>query len=139
MQHTATHCNTLKHLSPCVLHTHTHTHMRVCSFYRQRDWQLSVDAATHCNSLQHTATHCNTLQHLSSCILRTHTHTHTHVCVVFIAKKTCDCQWTQTHSLRNWRGLPHCSGFHCKLRPNGLSVAVYCSVLQRVAVYCSVM
>ena len=43
LQHTATHCNTLK--MPWV------------------ELKVDVLTATQCNALQHTATHCNTLQH----------------------------------------------------------------------------
>jgi len=50
LQHTATHCNTLKEIA------NQHSTMDCLEL------PLSKHSATHCNKLQHTATHCNTLQ-----------------------------------------------------------------------------
>jgi len=49
-QHTATHCNTLQHIEPCLPPR-----------WLQRS--VCLEAATHCVALHHTATHCNILRH----------------------------------------------------------------------------
>jgi len=99
--------------------------------------------ATHCNTLQHTATHCNTLQHTALCIphapfrkeaceIVTLTHTHTqnkadNACV--LRKGACGIQ-RAAGLLRDFVYVWRSSHAQlCELR---------CSVLQCVAVHCSV-
>jgi len=58
LQHTATHCNTLQHIT-----SHYKEPREPSNMLHDLILQLT---ATHCNTLQHTATHCNTLQQMST-------------------------------------------------------------------------
>jgi len=63
LQHTATHCNSLRTHCNTLQHTATN-----CNSLQH--------TATHCNSLQHTAAHCNTLQLTAAHCNNITTHTH---------------------------------------------------------------
>jgi len=141
MQHTATHCNILHHASKhCNTLQHTAPH---CNTLHH--------TATPCNALQHRATHCNTVQRTAS-HLSTLQHTTTHcnilytddqeeengeywqICVVgpiaafilSVLRARCCLSWQ-----RPWLQQLCCSVLQC--------VAVWSSVLQRVAACCRVL
>jgi len=96
LQHTATHCNTLRlsRIFPCVSHTAAHrnrleriaTHCNTLRFSRRSP--CVSHTAAHCNALQHTATHCVFLGHLpvSSCVLG---HRPVSPCAFPFSKRTC--------------------------------------------------
>jgi len=132
LQHTAPHCNTLKHISQRCRRTFGGVASYQC---------VMQPAATHCNTLQRTATHaatpCNTLERIAfhewvmsctssasslldeSCLPMSHVSEMSHVSKWVMSQK-----WVMSHSLSS-----HC----CK----GSVVLMYCSVLQRAAVCCS--
>ena len=78
LQHAATHCNTLQHLDAPIICVTNCVQMPLRLVHRihvtspaesrrvQHHGHISVDTATHCNTLQHPATSCNTLQHPST-------------------------------------------------------------------------
>ena len=68
VQHTATQCNTVQHMSQrmgwCFCHG---IHLqKILSRYSSQEKQKLQRTATHCNTLQHTATHCDTLRHTAT-------------------------------------------------------------------------
>ena len=109
LQHTATHCNTLQH------------------------------TATHCNTLQQTATHCNRLQH---------TATHYESYGSWAMPQPCHTyeSRTATHCNTLQHTATHCNRLHATAMSHlwitcvtWLIIHRWCSVLQCVAVCCSVL
>jgi len=141
LQHTATHCNSLQHTRAghkrCIhmlLHTATYRntlhHTATCSNYKRLMSRGCIGSdtlqhtASHCTTLQHTATHCNMLQHTAPhCNTLQHTATHCTRCVTY----SC---FARVH-LGSASGHAMCSVLQC--------VAVCCSVLYRVNVCFSVL
>jgi len=141
--HTATHCNTLQHTAT---HCNAFIQMRGRRTKRDRNtggsrWVVPAHwhdsdthsntlqhTATHCNTLQHTATHCNTLQHTAThCNTLQHTATHLHEWEADEEKKI------ETREVADER-----SQHHPPWRVLRQIDPVCCSVLQCVAVCCSV-
>ena len=86
LQHTATHCNTLQHISQMI--ESRHLWLTLCNTLQP--------TATHCNTLQHTSTRCNTLQHTAKhCNTLQHTATH------------CNTYHTATHCNTLQHTAPH--------------------------------
>jgi len=77
--------------------------------------------ATHCSTLQHTTTYCNALQHATT---RCNMLLHTHKIFWFVC-------WCHTPGISSQRVAVCCSVLQW--------IAMYCSVLQRVAACCSVL
>jgi len=119
LQHTATHCNTLQHIATQALEL----------FWRHQ--VVSEDdclvlttlqhTATHCNTLQHTATHCNTLQHRH---LSYFGDTKSFLKKIASFSDEVELDVLTAHRID-------------EIVAHGVCVAVWCSVLQCVAVCCS--
>ena len=116
LQQAALHCNTLHHTAPhCITLHHTATRP-VESFDAPHILQHT---ATHCNTLQHTATHCNTLQH-----------TATHRTTLHHTATPC----TTLQQVRSHHSML-CALSQEEGERREYVYAVWCSVLQRVAVF----
>jgi len=80
LKHTATHCNTLQHITVhgTTLHhkcTNTLKHTRAQRWWGCRRQSNTLQhIATHCNTLQHTATHCTALVGMQAAVKHTATH-----------------------------------------------------------------
>ena len=119
--HTATHCNT-----HCNILQHTATH---CNTLQHTTTHCNAlqRTATHCGTLQHTATHCNTLQQTGS-----HRNKLQHTAIFGGTVEI-----LVGHAVAAIRHEPlqnSPSVLQCVLH----RVAVCCSVLQCVEVFCSV-
>jgi len=141
LQHSATYCNTLRHICSTLFWIH-----QTCR--KMDEGNTLQHTATHCNTLQHTATHCNKLQHTAThCNTRNklqHTATHCNTLphtrmraphhqhsLQHTATHCNILQHTALHRKMN-RAPPH---HHCSVQ----CVLVCCSVLQCVAVCCHVL
>ena len=119
LQHTATHCNALQRTAThCKTLQHTATHCN--TLQAKTSIQIRV---THCNTLQHTATHCNTLQHITG------------------EDEYPEAEWGERHLVvgRGASALAKFGGGGALDVPCALFVVMCCSVLQYVAACCSVL
>jgi len=134
LQHTATHCNTLQHMSICNRRRKTsaeHATATDCNRLQQTatDCNRLQQTATQCNRLQQTATDCNTVQQTATDRNR-------------LQHSATDCnRLQQTATDCNTFIL----GTDGALRRQGMSLCLLkalhpacCSVLQCIAVCCSV-
>jgi len=125
-QHTATHCNTLKHTA--VFATYCNT---------------LQDTARHCNTLQHTATHCNTLQHTATRNTLHLTATHGTHCNALQRTAGSLCGLSKSSSSGAARGthcntLQHTATLHTTTHCNTLQhTKAHCNTLQHTATHCN--
>ena len=161
LQHTATHCNVLQHFAPlCITQqlttTHCNTLQHTATHYNTRQHMATHSnslqlTATHCSTLQHTAAHCNTLHHAAPhCTTLHYTAPHCTTLQHTVTATHCNTlQHTATHYLSNpperiteasEEKRQHRTAARWPLRmATCLPVAVCVAVMQRVAVYCSVL
>ena len=110
LQHTATHCNTIRDSA-------THPCTDCCNTLQH--------TATHCNTMQHNAPQCETQRHTHALVAETHCNTlqHMHTCVQVPELEAWNDEDTATVSNTPIHLLQH--------------TATHCNTLQHTATYCN--
>ena len=134
MQHTAMHCNSVLS-SPALTATHNASHCNHCNTQRNTLQHTATPCCALLSELQQTATNCNTLQDTAtSCcaLLSELQHTATHCNTLQLhAALSCPC--------RAFVSRVQVSVVTCVRRLCHMSTSLCCSVLQCVAVCCSLL